>query len=137
MSKKNRLLALKISWSRGGWYQCPNLPSGWGVLGIKTPADKKVFISLPKEQQAPADVPQTWYVVPDISPGSTSKPGMSPSAAISQGNCRSLLMLSKVTANSTISSRGGYVVIQQQGREKRFDEIYQANKILRRSQQQQ
>jgi len=60
----------------------------------------------------------------------TIKPGIgSPSTEISPEDLQNLPMLSKVTANSTISSREMAQVIQQQGlSEKRIEEIYQARK---------
>jgi len=76
----------------------------------------------------------TWYVVPDISPGGTSKPGMSPSAAISQGELQKFANAIKVLIQQ--SAQGRLLVIQQQGlSEKRFDEIYQATKSWAQQQQ--
>jgi len=132
-------LAQKISWSRGGWYQCPNLPSGWGANStpvLKTPLPK-VFasLSLPKESSSSGcstTTPGTSSLTLVLA--GTSKPGMSPSAAISQGNCRSFNAI-KSFSNSTISSKGGYAGnpaarLVRNGSTK----FIKLDKILRRSQ---
>ncbi len=96
MSKQNRLVPLKkLAGCLGvaGISALVCLPAGAQIQpnpGIKNSSadDERVRIaqSPQTERQAPADVPTTkpGTSSPDISPGSTSKPGMSPSAAISQ-----------------------------------------------------
>ena len=127
MSKQNRLLALKKLAGRlgvAGISALICLPAGAQIQpnpGIKnSSADERVRIaqSPQGERQAPADVPTTkpGTSSPEISPGSTSKPGMSPSVAISQAELQKFAnAVKKLQPIQQSAQRQVKQVIQQQG----------------------